>query len=80
MIELGVGHVQEPWYRRWLKLKPQIWLYRQLEDGREPLARFTANGHKDFWLWMDQQGEQMALMVKSLLDAERKNNDKPSSS
>lgn len=82
-IEMGLGTLPEPWYRRWFQLKPRTWLYIQHQTGyRQPVARFVNDGQKDYWRWMDQQGAQIASFVQSLLDAERRvmSDDESSSS
>jgi hypothetical protein len=72
MIDLQIGTVREPRWRQWLQLKPRTWIYIQHQTGyRQPVARFIPGMDKEFWLWMDQQGEQLSQLVDSLLKSER---------
>lgn len=76
MIYLAMGTVKEPWYRRWLRLKPRTWLFIQNDETeyRKPVARFVGDDSpEEFWAWMGQQGEQIAQLVRSVIEMEREN-------
>lgn len=73
MIDMRIGPVKEPWYRRLLRLKPRTWIYIQLPNGdTDPIARFVDQYTQEMYLvWLSQQGTEIAQVISSVLEMER---------
>ena len=66
MIDLHIGALEQPWWRKLLKLQPRMSLYHLDEDRKVvPIAHFVGNaGHVKFYRWMDEQAEQLRTIVE----------------